>query len=328
MKVRITVLLLIALATVAVVSVWWRSAIVPPSGSDITGEPEPTTSTLGTRPVADGGESGHLRMLRILNNVRQRGRYEETFFGPNSIESAEAALAGRQPEASQHITQLFRLAEWRLWRGDTERALEHLQAARVLFESLPQPSDQMGEELWFRLGLASLRLGENENCVNCNNGASCLLPIAAAGIHQNQEGSRAAVGYLTRVLEHNPDHLTARWLLNIAHMTLGEYPDGVPERFRVDPTLFESQAEFPRFPNIAIPLGLNTVSLSGGSVVDDFDGDNDLDVVTSSWGEGDTLQFFRNTDGLFHREDEAANFTGLFGGLNLLQADYDNDGDL
>ncbi|MCA9064734.1 MAG: CRTAC1 family protein [Planctomycetaceae bacterium] len=272
---------------------------------------------------------GHRQMLRILRSIREQGRYEKTFFGPEPIESEEARTNDPAITPVQQNELRFRLAEWRLWRGETELSLDHLQYIETQLEQHPSAfSTADREKLFFQLGLASLRLGENENCVNCNNGASCLIPIAGAGIHQFPQGSQQAIRYFSRVLQINPDHLTARWLLNLAKMTLGQYPDGVPEEFRVAPELFASDIEFPRFDNIAIDLKLNTRSLSGGCVVDDFDGDGDLDVVTSSWGEGDDLQYFENENGLFSDRSDAAGFTGLFGGLNLLQADYDNDGDL
>ena len=69
------------------------------------------------------------------------------------------------------------------------------------------------------------------------------------------------------------------------------------------------------------------VALSGGSIVDDFDNDGYLDVVASSWGLDDQLRYFRNQgDGTFAERTEQAGLTGQVGGLNICQADYDNDG--
>ncbi len=124
-------------------------------------------------------------------------------------------------------------------------------------------------------------------------------------------------------------HLSARWLLNIAYMTLGQYPEGVPPAHRIPPKAFESQAAFPRWVNVAPALGLDTFSLSGGAVADDFDGDGYLDFFISTSDLTGQLRFFRNGgDGTFADQTEAANLNGLLGGLNLVQADYDNDGHL
>ena len=46
-------------------------------------------------------------------------------------------------------------------------------------------------------------------------------------------GSRLAIKHFTEYLEQFPDDLEVRWLLNLAHMTLGEYPDKVDPRFLI-----------------------------------------------------------------------------------------------
>ncbi len=112
-------------------------------------------------------------------------------------------------------------------------------------------------------------------------------------------------------------------------MTLGTYPEGVPPQFVIAPQKFESTFEFPRFVNQAKDVGLAHFSPSGGVIADDFNGDGWLDVMVSDWGAGGQLKFFRNTGaGRFADDTEAAGLVGLFGGLNIVQADYDNDGDL
>jgi hypothetical protein len=64
-------------------------------------------------------------------------------------------------------------------------------------------------------------------------------------------------------------------------------------------------------------------------IVDDFDGDSDLDVVTCTWDVTGQTQVFRNLgNGSFEECTSESGLDGFFGGLNLNQADYDNDGDL
>jgi hypothetical protein len=110
-------------------------------------------------------------------------------------------------------------------------------------------------------------------------------------------------------------------------MTLDQYPDQVPERYRIPWSGFESKVPFPRFQNVAMKLGLDTFSLAGGVIIEDFDGDRDLDIVTSTWDlSGPMHLFINNSDGTFSDRTREAGLEGLLGGLNLLQADYDNDG--
>jgi hypothetical protein len=61
--------------------------------------------------------------------------------------------------------------------------------------------------------------------------------------------------------------------------------------------------------------------------VEDFDGDGFPDLMVSSSGPSDPLRFFRNNgDGSFTERTVEAGLGGLTGGLNLVHADYDNDG--
>ncbi len=175
--------------------------------------------------------------------------------------------------------------------------------------------------------LCHLRIGEQENCLTNHNGDSCVFPIHGGGVHLRPEGSRAAAALLAQVLERYPERLDAVWLLNIAAMTLGEYPDGVDARWRLDPKLFASEHELARFPDVAGALRLDVDDLSGGVVLDDFDNDGRLDLMVSAFGFRGQLRFFYNNgDGTFTDLTDRAGLTGLTGGLNLIQADYDNDG--
>jgi hypothetical protein len=111
-------------------------------------------------------------------------------------------------------------------------------------------------------------------------------------------------------------------------MTLGEYPNKVPEQWRIAPETFASEYEIGRFRDVAPALGLNVLGLAGGSVLEDFDNDGDLDLMVSSSGLRDPLRYFLNNgDGTFVERTAEAGLSGLTGGLNLVQADYDNDGD-
>ena len=87
---------------------------------------------------------------------------------------------------------------------------------------------------------------------------------------------------------------------------------------RIPSKAFESQAAFPRWVNVAPALGLDTFSLSGGAVADDFDGDGYLDFFVSTSDLAGQLRFFRNGgDGTFADRTEAANLNGLLGGLKI-----------
>jgi hypothetical protein len=175
--------------------------------------------------------------------------------------------------------------------------------------------------------LAYLRLAEDQNCHLSANRDACLAPIRGQGIHRRRDGSTRAIALLEQVLAEAPGDLRARWLLNIAHMTLGSYPDAVPARQLIPPSAFAPEYPLPRFDNVATEAGLDVYGLSGGAVLDDFDNDGRLDLVVSSIGFADQLRLFSNRgEGRFEDRTPASGLTGEVGGLNLIQADYDNDG--
>ena len=224
----------------------------------------------------------------------------------------------------QQLSQQVELAKELLRAGASAEAA-------ALFEQVRQQADahrfRTRPSLEEMIALAYLRLGEQQNCIDDHNLASCLLPIAAEGVHKLQDGSRAAIAYYGTILEKTPYDLTSRWLLNIAYMTVGEYPHQVPAAHLIPPEVFAADAAIGHFPDRAPALGLNVLGLAGGGIMEDFDNDGFLDIIATSWGLDDPLRYFRNQgDGTFAERTGTAGLTGLVGGLNAVQTDFDNDG--
>lgn len=274
----------------------------------------------------------HERMLTTLRLIKEQTPGSHPYFRNANLRRARnqlKSLPASAPDPDRFVLYVaIGILELRL--GETEKAIQHFSSAYTLAtKSQSKLSAKDIEGVVFRLAVAYLRQGETQNCVRCQTGESCLLPIQGSGVHEKQSGSRKAIEYLQILLASAPDHRAAQWLLNIAYMTIGEYPDRVPKKFLIPPSVFESKNKFPRFTNISSGMGLDTLSLCGGCIVDDFDNDGHLDIVVSTWHTSGQLRYFRNNgDGTFTERTEEAGFLGLFGGLNLVQADYDNDGDL
>ena len=139
--------------------------------------------------------------------------------------------------------------------------------------------------------------------------------------------SRQAIQYFEAYLALVPDDMDVRWQLNLAYMTLGGYPAEVPARYLMPPAAFASRQNIGRFQDVALPSGLTSFSQAGGIVIDDFEGKGQLDIVASSWDMCEPLHFFHNNgDGTFTDRASAAGLGDQLGGLNLVQADYNNDG--
>jgi len=182
-------------------------------------------------------------------------------------------------------------------------------------------------ELRMLLATTFLRMGEEQNCAEGNNSDSCLLPIKGEGVHQRRGGSLHAIEVLERILEDEPGNLKARWLLNIAHMTVGTYPDKVPPKAVIPPSAFAAEYPLAPFRNVAANVGLDIFGLSGGAIVDDLDNDGLLDLMASAIGFADPIRIFRNDgSGRFVDVTASSGLDGITGGLNLVHADYDNDG--
>lgn len=228
----------------------------------------------------------------------------------------------------QRTSYLFNLGREHLRAGNTREAIKVLQQVTERMVDEPWRYNQsQAHRIKKTLGLAWLRLGEQENCLQNHTSKSCILPIQGEGLHEKPEGSRNAIKYFTNLLDEDSSRLNTMWLLNIAYMTLGEYPDGVPSDWLVPLERAESDVEVPPFPDIAPGLGLDVMDLSGGTVVEDFSGNGYLDIIISSWHLEDQVRFFENNgDGTFTEKTTEAGLKGITGGLNLKHADYTNNG--
>ena len=180
----------------------------------------------------------------------------------------------------------------------------------------------------FYKGVTALRMAENDNCVMCRGESSCIFPIAPTAIHTNPAGSRLAIEHFSAYLRQFPDDLEVKWLLNLAHMTLGEHPAKVDPRHRLLLEPFcKSEFDIGQFRDISDRVGLHRNNQSGGAIMEDFDQDGLLDLVVTDWAASAPMAFYRNKgDGTFEDRTKAAGLENQLGGLNCVQTDYNNDG--
>ena len=269
-------------------------------------------------------------MIRLLDEIHQRAKDEHIYYETLTARRTLERLEGLGDAAPWDLLLESGVAELQL--GNEETGIERIARAYQLLQA-PGSDPAAVCQVGFNLGTAYLRFAETQNCCQRRTADSCILPLRGGGLHSRQEGSKNAIRYFEDVLQKTEPksygHYAALWLLNLAYMTIGGYPQDVPEAYRIPPGAFESEIEFPRFRNISAELGLDTFNTAGGAIVDDFDGDDYLDIVTSTWDTKGQIRFFHNNrDGTFSDRTVQAGLAGISSGLNLVQADYDNDGDL
>lgn len=269
-----------------------------------------------------------LRMIERLSHIRDTADPSTLSNMNERYASQLRRLANQQTNRQQRVLLNYQLAIQLLKAGHTEESLAEFNALEA---SLPAAGlvldSQRRVELRMLRATAFLRLGEQENCVSNHTSDSCLFPLGPLGYHQIPRGSRAAIPLLTEQLREFPGDPGARWLLNLAHMTLGEYPDKVPSQWVIPPKVFESEYDLPRFPDIAAGLGLDVDDLAGGCILEDFDNDGFIDIVASAWGLDGQLRYFHNDgNGEFTERTVEAGLIGIRDGLNIQQTDYNNDG--
>ncbi|MCJ8164042.1 CRTAC1 family protein [Pontibacter sp. E15-1] len=274
-------------------------------------------------------ETGSREMVALLEEVAQTFYIPDNRFANHArvahFDSLAAKATGRRKFdfEYQKATELLRAGE----SAEAARLFEKLRAELPQIAYSLTPKDVgLADRLEADIAQAYLRTGEQENCLLNHTSASCIFPIASPGFHQLPDGSRKAIAQYTSLLSRHPDALQYRWLLNIAYMTLGEYPDRVPKQWLIP---IEDQSPYPvaPFEEIAGDLGVDVADISGGTVLEDFDNDGYLDILASSYGLRDQIRYFHNQgDGSFADHTAKAGLTGITNSLNMLQADYNNDG--
>jgi hypothetical protein len=213
--------------------------------------------------------------------------------------------------------------------GNPEPAIALLEETIAEYKDRISPRDVA--TLKGDLAFAYFRIGEQQNCAAAPNANVCIVPLEGGGVHGRKLGATEAARRYEELLADpavDPDSAVLyRWLLNVAYMQLGRYPADVPPQWRIDPKVFASEADVGRFKDVAGARGIVEFGRAGGTVLEDFDNDGHLDLMLSHMGHDEPLAYFRNNgDGTFARHTREAKLEGLLGGLNLVQADFDNDG--
>ena len=269
----------------------------------------------------------HQEMIRILSEKSEMVNPEINLY------ANKKRLAWLQNQIfDDHISAALQhqsvIANEMLNAGYTQQSIDQYNDVLYTIDSLKiNPPESFMTAIQDLLAITHFRHGEETNCLDGHNAESCIMPIRGAGIHRNKDNAEIAINIYKSLLEKNPKNYVYRWLINLAYMVKGDYPDKVPHRWLIPQLTPSDSITFPEFTEIAESAGLDHISLAGGSIADDFDGDGLIDIMVSSWGLDNQLHYFKNMGNRgFEDQTESANLIGITGGLNMVHGDYDNDG--
>lgn len=260
-------------------------------------------------------------MVQLLKESYNKGNNPKNSFRPEAkLVFMDSLLANPHSTPSQIRFCTYLKANILLEMGEEKKAIS-------LLEPLVKSRYKHDTQILKTLAMAYLRLGERTNCVTNHASESCILPISGLGLHTDMGGSRKAITAYEALLRDDPSDLESKWLLNIAYMTVGDYPEKVPADFLIPGMMGDTAHRVRPFEDIAGDLKLEVGNMAGGSITDDFDNDGYIDLITSGWGSTDLLHYFHNRgDGKFDDWSQKMGLQGITGGLNIMQTDYNNDG--
>ena len=314
-------------------------------GSSVRSPGELTGGKLHRGPfagLAAAHDDGYERVFRgdVVGDTLERHRLA----GGDRHDLEGAGLSGDRPvrPGTREGQDRRRLAGWspRLStlkalllnsEGEAKRSYEVLQEVRSLVEGDDRLAGEYLYTIIYFQGVAAMRRGENENCIECRGESSCILPIAPAAVHTNPDRLAAGDPALHRV----PRAVPRRPRGPLAAQPGPHDPGRVSRQGRsAVPDLAGSIPSSPSSTSASSATsatwsGVNRFNQAGGAIMEDFDNDGLLDLAVTSFDPTEPMAFYRNKgDGTFEDRTEAAGLTGQLGGLYCVQTDYNNDGRL
>lgn len=270
--------------------------------------------------------SGHDQMIAILDSIYQNQDVRTDLY---SNQKRLNYFKSQAPDQSigRRINQKAVIASEMLNSGLSEDAASLFTEVLTDLESNNISNSEYKGTIQSMLAIAWLRVAEQDNCLKNHSAESCIFPLKNQAIHHIPKGAENAIKIYTDLLNANPEDYESKWLLNLSYMILGKYPEGVPAKYRIAESVFNEEARIASFVNVAESVGLDHVALSGGSIMEDFNGDSYLDIMCTSWGIKDQVKVFLNdkTGGFVDFTSESG-IVGISGGLNAKAGDFNNDG--
>ena len=248
------------------------------------------------------------------------------------LETLERTLADPGLSLVEQLDARLSLSHQKMIRGEAEEAARQIEVIlRLLQRAIDSGAEWEAQRnfVYKRRGIAYMHLAEQVRCGVERGPENCTVaPAWSRPEHYAQYYEKALDSFLT-YLEHYPRDISARWLVNVSANALDRHPEAVPEGLRMGLFSGSRPPPLPRFPDVAPTLGIDAYDQAGGVMVEDFDGDGLLDIVTSTMDTFGSLRLFHNEGARgFTERTSGSGLDQQLGVLNLVGADYDNDGDV
>ncbi len=259
------------------------------------------------------------RLSEICSTLREEGTPYDARRRIKELEDQAGEESGRWEE----FVRVRNLAQAYLRTGQNQSVLKLLVQLPEMIEKETIFPPNSAQQLRRLRAMAHLRLAIESRCLAPKTDDACIFPPREGDTRSNDTAALAAAGF--RALGHGRYGTPMDgWLAGVAGMLGGGA--GFPAEY-VEASVSPRRV-MPPFVNTAHAAGVNTLGRAGGAVAADLNGDGWADIVASSWGADDQIRLFLNDHhGSFSDHTLDSGLGGITGGLNLVHADYDNDGD-
>jgi hypothetical protein len=154
----------------------------------------PPASSPTTAPQQSEGTK---KMVEYLKTIA------ETFNVPENIMANTKRVEVFSKQTNMNTAQKIALYQEMIYAGMTEDAINGLKEMYSRNDLEPGVHHTLAKIL----GIAYLRLGEQENCVMNHTSQSCLVPIQPGGYHKLERGSRGAIEMYTSLLREDSNDI-------------------------------------------------------------------------------------------------------------------------
>ena len=167
-------------------------------------------------------------MIDLLKAAEKYDNNPDNVFCPEAMVKFCDSVLDNSSDKDVIMQALNKKANALLQLGEEQKAIDIYQD---LLNKIPHGNIDQRQSVMKDMAIAYFRLGERTNCIHNHNAESCIYPISNGGVHHDKTGSEKAIEIYKAILTDDPGDLESRWLLNIAYMTIGGYPQQVPPQF-------------------------------------------------------------------------------------------------